>query len=120
MARATVKYTTEDSFCVSFTDELRGYHAYMDKWKPSIGQEVYGAIEWNNSHDKYSIAFTTTHHGQNSIDFNSRETVDVCGHIPKEMSRVVHYFIQKYGGEVKATVVAPKFTRSNRAEGKTD
>ena len=43
---------TSDIMAKSF---LKGYHAYIDLWKPFINEELTTAMEPNNVVDKYAV-----------------------------------------------------------------
>ena len=34
---------------------VRGYHVYMDKWEPAIGDKFNAVIEVCNRHDRYAV-----------------------------------------------------------------
>ena len=68
---------------------VRRYHAYMDDWSPSVGDEFELEIEELNKHDRYVVA----------VKVND----DIVGHMPREFSKIVYYFI-KNGGKVTEEV----------------
>ncbi len=47
---------------------IRGYHVYMEQWKPSLRDEVQLEIEELNRHDRYAVAVKVGD--------------DVVGHVP--------------------------------------
>ena len=58
---------------------VRGYHAYMDKWDPAIGYKYNAKMEVSNRRDRYGVA----------VKVNQ----DTAGHVPREISKVLFYFI---------------------------
>ena len=69
---------------------VRGYHVYKDDWNPSIGDIFALEIEETNQHDRYAVAVLV-----NEV---------IVGHIPREISKIVYYFIRNCGtvtGEVE-------------------
>ena len=73
---------------------VRGYHVYETVWKPSIGDEFETTVEEGNSHDRYAVAVIVS--GM------------VVGHVPREMSKDVFYFIKHHGGTVKGLVTGKR------------
>ena len=70
---------------------VRGYHVYKDDWSPSVGDEFELEIEELNRHDRYAVAI--------------KVSGDIVGHVPREFSKIVYYFIKNGGrvtGEVRA------------------
>ena len=64
---------------------------YKDDWSPSVGDEFELEIEELNRHDRYAVAI--------------KVSGDIVGHVPREFSKIVHYFIKNGGrvtGEVRA------------------
>ena len=68
---------------------VRGYHVYMDIWSPSVGDAFALEIDELNVHDRYAVATKV-----NDL---------VVGHVPREFSKVVFYFIRN-GGRVTGEV----------------
>ena len=60
---------------------VRGYHVYKDDWNPDIGDLLGVEVEETNIHDRFACAVTAN--GQ------------TVGHVPREFSRTVYYFIKK-------------------------
>ena len=58
---------------------------YKDDWSPSVGDEFELEIEELNRHDRYAVAI--------------KVSGDIVGHVPREFSKIVYYFI-KNGGRV--------------------
>ena len=70
---------------------VRGYHVYKDDWSPSVGDEFELEIEELNRQDRYAVAI--------------KVSGDIVGHVPREFSKIVYYFIKNGGrvtGEVRA------------------
>ena len=64
---------------------------YKDDWSPSVGDEFELEIEELNRHDRYAVAI--------------KVSGDIVGHVPREFSKIVYYFIKNGGrvtGEVRA------------------
>ncbi len=62
---------------------IRGYHVYKDDWNPEIGDIFDVEIEETNIHDRFSCA----------VIVNSQ----TVGHIPREFSKTVFYFLRNSG-----------------------
>ena len=69
---------------------VRGYHVYMHKWDPAIGDKFNAEMEVSNRHDRYPVI----------VKVNQ----DIVGHVPREISKVLFYFI-KNGGMVDGAKV---------------
>ena len=60
---------------------VRGYHAYMDIWKPKEGDEIFCLKSENeNQHDKFAVA----------IVLEER----IVGYVPKNLSKIFHPFMK--------------------------
>ena len=58
---------------------IRGYHAYIDIWKPKVGDENFCLKSENeNQHGKFAVA----------IVLEER----IVGHVPKNLSKIFHQF----------------------------
>ena len=68
---------------------VRGYHIYKDEWDPSIGGSFGSKIDENNRYDRFAVAVIVN---DNTV-----------GHVPKEISKIVYYFIRN-NGAVTGTV----------------
>lgn len=68
---------------------VRGYHVYKEDWIPNLGDRFGVKIEEANIHDRYAVA----------IVVDDR----ITGHMPREFSKAVYYFI-KNNGVVQGTV----------------
>ena len=86
----------------------RGYHVYKEtSWSNAkINEEVKVELETNTtlSTDPYACAIKT----KNSY-FNDWKTV---GHIPREISRCVYFFIKEENGNVSGTLKSLKYKPS--------
>ena len=69
---------------------VRGFRVYMDKWDPAIGDKFNAEMEVSNRHDRYAVI----------VKVNQ----DIVGHVPREISKVLLYFI-KNGGTVDGAKV---------------
>ena len=56
---------------------VRGYHAYMDSWTPSIRDKFEVKINEINLHDRYAVA----------VKVNRA----IVGHVPQEVSKMVFH-----------------------------
>ena len=82
----------------------RSFHVYRELWKPKLGQSLQIKQEIGNLHDPFAI----------SLGANIPEKLtdfDIVGHIPREISRFCHYFMN-YGGKLKARVRCTKYRPS--------
>ena len=60
---------------------VRGYHDYMDIWKPKVGDENFCLKSENeNQHGKFVVA----------IVLEER----IVGHVPKNVSKIFHQFLK--------------------------
>ena len=87
----------------------RGYHVYKDTtWSTAeVGEQVKVELETNPKSiavDPYSCAITAKH-----SYFIGWKTV---GHIPREISRYVYFFIKKEEGKVYGTLKSLKYKAS--------
>ena len=78
----------------------RGFHVYRELWKPNLGQNLQVKQEIGNSHDPFSISLGAKI-PEKLTDF------DIVGHIPRQISRFCHYFVN-YGGKIEARVRCTK------------
>ena len=73
---------------------VRGFHFFQDSWQPKFG-EIWKASKENEPssivYDRYAIAWE---------DKNGK----TVGHVPRYMSKQMHFFIIKYGGRVEMKV----------------
>ena len=74
----------------------RGYHFYRNTWTPKIGENLEVKQEVGNVYDPFSMVLGAKVRGK-LTDF------DIVGHIPREISRFCHYFIN-YGGIIEERV----------------
>ena len=81
----------------------RGYHIYRNIWSPKLGQDLLVKEEVGNVHDPFAMSI--------GADIPGKLTsFDIVGHIPREISRFCHYFVN-YGG-AKAKVRETKYRKS--------
>jgi len=74
----------------------RGFHVYRELWRPKLGQNLEVKQEVANLHDPFAVSLGAKIPG-NLTDF------DIVGHIPREISRFCHYFLN-YGGKIEARI----------------
>ena len=82
----------------------RGFHAYRDIWRPKLGEKLEVDQEINNVHDPYAISLQTKIKGKLTES-------EIVGHIPREISRFCHYFIN-YGGKLETRVTSTRYRPS--------
>ena len=87
-----------------FTAAVRGYHYYRKYWHPQEGQILDCHKEPNNPFDRFAIKVCEC---QNDI---------AVGHLPKEMSRITKYFMDR-GGEVSVSLKGKHYRRSPLVQG---
>lgn len=83
---------------------VRGFHVYHSVWTPFIGEQLNTTLEPNNIADKFAVAAIRS------------ESDIVVGHIPREISKVVFFFL-KHGGKVECIVTDDKRYYSEVAGG---
>ena len=65
-------------FCES---TMRGYHAYTNERKVSIGEIMFCEIEDSNEYDENAVAIKT-------------KDGEIVGHVPEELSSLFHNFLK--------------------------
>lgn len=73
----------------SYSSVIRSFHVYRNIWTPNEGEELTTKRENDNLFDKYAISVL-------------KDNI-VVGHVPKEISKLVAFFI-KHGGVLKCIV----------------
>lgn len=87
----------------SYPSCIRGFHVYRNIWTPYEGEELTTKRETDNLFDKYAISVL--------------KDDTVVGHVPKEISKLVAFFI-KHGGMLKCVVAdGGKYKHSEEAGG---
>ena len=82
----------------------RGFHAYREIWRPKLGEKLVADQEINNVHDPFAISLETKVAGKLTES-------EIVGHIPREISRFCHYFIN-YGGKLEMRVTSTRYRPS--------
>ena len=82
----------------------RGFHVYRELWKPKLGQKLQIDQEISNIHDPFAISLRAKIVGKLTDN-------EIAGHIPREISRFWHYFIN-YDGKLEARVTFTKYRPS--------
>ena len=78
----------------SFVSVIRGHHIYKSVWTPFLGEGLtIQREEPRNRHDRFSVCVMKGH--------------DVAGHVPREFSKTVRYFLRS-GGQGSCTVSGPR------------
>ena len=81
----------------SFTAAVRGFHYYRRVWVPHIGQHLCVEIEQGNPEDRFAIAV------RKHDDIGVGDDRPVVGHLPRELSKVLWYFLV-HGGVLELHV----------------
>ena len=82
----------------------RGFHQYREIWSPSLGQNLSVQQELGNVYDPLAISLSAKIPGKLTKS-------DIIGHIPREISRFCHFFIN-YGGAINTRVSKVKYRPS--------
>ena len=82
---------------------VRGHHIYKSTWTPEIGEELAVTMEEDNSFDSYAVA----------VAKNS----SVVGHLPREISRISWFFLQKRQSKITCVVTAGRKRSTIRGKG---
>ena len=82
---------------IEFQSYVRGYHAYMDKWTPVIGQGLLLKREPTNSQDVHAVA----------VYFEDQ----VVGHIPYNLAPIVSAFLKRDINKGFSEVIGDKVNR---------
>ena len=61
---------------------------YQTMWTPAIGEMLRLTVELTNSHNIYAVAL---------IQDGRDRTIHVVGHVPRNVSRVISFFLKKDG-----------------------
>eukprot|EP00794_Sanderia_malayensis_P002518 gene2518-2909_t len=80
---------------------MRGYHAYMNHAKVSIGEILFCEIEGENEYDDDAVAIKI-------------EDGEIVGYAPEELSSLFHKFLEDHG-EIEAECIG---WRLNKGAGK--
>ena len=78
--------------------QIRGFHIYRNVWEPKIGDIVQCRLEPENKRDPFAVAVVNK-------DL-------VVGHLPREHSRVCHYFMVR-GGFIHCTITGKYRNKGN-------
>ena len=62
---------------------VRGHHVYKEFWVPVVGEELQVLREERNEHDRTAVSV--------------QKSDLIVGHLPRDMARVVYYFLQREG-----------------------
>ena len=81
-------------FCES---TMRGYHAYMNERKVSIGEIMFCEIEDSNEYDENAVAIKT-------------KDGEIVGHVPEELSSLFHKFLEDHG-DIEAECIGCRFNK---------
>lgn len=68
---------------------IRGHHVYKTVWQPVQGESLQLCQENGNVHDKHAVSVIKGH--------------EIVGHVPREFSRAVWYFLH-HGGSAYCEV----------------
>ena len=94
---------------LSFSSKIasRGYHVYMNTtWQNAfVGERVWVQIE-NNLTSKQIDPYCC------AVNINSGGSLVTVGHVPREISRFVYFFIRDEGGNVEGTLLSTRYRPS--------
>ena len=77
---------------------VRRYHAYMNIWKPKVGDEQFCLKSENeNRHDKFAVA----------IVLEER----IVGHVPKNLSKIFHQFMKIPNSTIGCKLIGKRVNR---------
>ena len=96
-----------------FFTGLRGFRVYCNtvNWVPYVGQNIIFKCEYNNKHDRFSVAGKTPLKG--------RITPITVGHVPRELSCKTCHAVQE-GAQFEATVYNTKARHSPLVQGRLE
>ena len=83
--------------CHEWSSYVRGYHEYKDIWSPFVGEMLRLTVEHTNPHDSFAVAV--------------EKDGTAVGHIPKNISRIVSFFLKKDGNVGFCEVTGTKVNR---------
>ena len=94
---------------LSFSSKIasRGYHVYMNTtWQNAfVGERVWVQIE-NNLTSKQIDPYCC------AVKISSGGSLVTVGHVPREISRFVYFFIRDEGGNVEGTLLSTRYRLS--------
>ena len=94
-----------ESSCHEWSSYVRSYRLYQAVWIPAMDEMLRLAVEPTNSHNMYAVAV---------MQVGCDGTVRVVGHLPRNASRVISFFIKKNGSIGYSEVTGE---RTNRGSG---
>ena len=105
--------------CINVESYIRGYHEYVDIWEPKIDEKYELKREPETKKYLDAVAIVKSSRGSTETSGLSHvnavnETVDVVGHIPKNMAPYVSKFLKRASNSASVTV---KGKRINRGAG---
>ena len=83
--------------CYSFDSFIRGYHAYMERWDPWIGEVLPLEREPTNPEDKYAVAI--------------KKSSGTVGHVPFNLAPVVSSFLKRSSNKGLVEVTGSRVNR---------
>ena len=83
--------------CFSFDSFIRGYHAYMDRWDPWIGEVLPLEREPANPEDKCAVAI--------------KKCGGTVGHVPFNLAPVVSAFLKRASNKGLVEVTGNRVNR---------
>ena len=87
----------------TFTAAVRGYHYYRRFWRPKENEKLIWLYEAENPFDRFAIKTVN-------------ESGEILGHLPKEISRVTKYFLDR-GASMYCKLSSEHYRRSPFARG---
>ena len=97
MASQPVAVRREDLASLSVQSYISGYHAYMDRWNPRIGEVLLHEREPNNSEGRFAVAI--------------KRTGSVVGHVPFNLAPLVSAFLRREVSKGLVEVTGEKINR---------
>ena len=97
MSSQPLSRTSENLYCLEIESFVRGYHAYMDKWTPEIGQTLLVKREPTNPKDKNAVAVY--------------EEDCIVGHVPYNLAPYLSRFLARDVNKAFADVTGGKVNR---------
>ena len=64
----------------------QSFYIYREVWKPVLGEHIKMSHDFGNVHDPFAIVIKVKSRGRLT-------ELEIVGHIPREISRFYHYFL---------------------------
>ena len=73
--------------------DIRGHHVYKNIWTPFVGEVLLVEQEDHNPQDCFAVTIL--------------KSAEIVGHVPREIPRIVWYFIE-HDGTASCEVIEPR------------